>query len=228
LARFPIAGAFEDLVRNEDFEGYRELRSRSPIPIYFHHLPLQGREAMMGLADGYLMGHTPVGNAIRRAGLFEAASIPFMLQNTGGNITRAFVAHMATAFPGATLHHVTATDLWAEDVVSPPFEVAGGTIAVSEEPGLGLTLDRDALSKWEEVEPPELPRALVRISYRGMSSIYGRLPVKSLRDRSGVASAHLGAFGGGYDQPVDMDFWGDDGSAEFARLWDLTASGLAG
>jgi len=71
--------------------------------------------------------------------------------------------------------------------VSPPFEVAGGTIAVSEEPGLGLTLDRDALSKWEEVEPPELPRALVRISYRGMSSIYGRLPVKSLRDRSGVA-----------------------------------------
>lgn len=228
LERFPIAGAFEDPVRNEDFEGYRELRSRSPIPIYFHHLPLQGREAMMGLADGYLMGHTPVGNAIRRAGLFEAASIPFMLQNTGGNITRAFVAHMATAFPGATLHHVTATDLWAEDVVSPPFEVAGGTIAVSEEPGLGLTLDRDALSKWEEVEPPELPRALVRISYRGMSSIYGRLPVKSLRDRSGVAPARLGAFGGGYDQPVDMDFWGDDGSAEFARLWDLTASGLAG
>ena len=99
---------------------------------------------------------------------------------------------------------------------------------MSEEPGLGLTLDRDALSKWEEVEPPELPRALVRISYRGMSSIYGRLPVKSLRDRSGVAPAHLGAFSGGYDQPVDMDFWGDDGSAEFARLWDLTASGLAG
>jgi L-alanine-DL-glutamate epimerase-like enolase superfamily enzyme len=227
LERFPIAGAFEDPVRNEDFEGYRELRSRSPIPIYFHHLPLQGREAMMGLADGYLMGHTPVGNAIRRAGLFEAASIPFMLQNTGGNITRAFVAHMATAFPGATLHHVTATDLWAEDVVSPPFEVAGGTIAVSEEPGLGLTLDREALSKWESVGPPELPRALVRVSYRGMAPIYGRLPVNSLRDRAGGTSAHLGAFGGGYDQPVDMDYWDDDGSAEFARLWDLTESGLA-
>jgi L-alanine-DL-glutamate epimerase-like enolase superfamily enzyme len=228
LERYPIAGAFEDPVRNEDFAGYRELRSRSPIPIYFHHLPLQGREATMGLADGYLMGHTPVGNAIRRAGLFEASNIPFMLQNTGGNITRAFVAHMATAFPGATLHHVTATDLWAEDVVSPPFSVSGGTIAVSEEPGLGLTLDRGALARWEGVEPPELPRALVRILYRGMSPIYGRLPVNSLRDRSGVAPAHLGAFGGGYDQPVDMDFWNDDGTAEFARLWDLTASGLAG
>ena len=228
LEEYPIAGAFEDPVRNEDFEGYRELRSRSPIPIYFHHLPLQGREATMGLADGYLMGHTPVGNAIRRAGLFEASNITFMLQNTEGNITRAFVAHMATAFPGATLHHVTATDLWAEDVVSPPFAVAGGTIAVSEEPGLGLTLDRDALSKWERVGPPELPRALVCILYRGMSPIYGRLPVNSLRDRSGAAPAHLGAFGGGYDQPVDMDYWDDDGTAEFARLWELTASGLAG
>ena len=36
-------------MRNEDFEGYRELRSRSPIPIYFHHLPLQGREAMTAI-----------------------------------------------------------------------------------------------------------------------------------------------------------------------------------
>ena len=225
LEKYPIAGAFEDPLRNEDFEGYRELRSRSRIPIYFHHLPLQGREAMMGLADGYLMGHTPVGNAIRRAGLFEAASIPFMLQNTGGSIMRAFVAHMATAFPGATLHHVTTAELWSEDVVTPVPEVAGGTLAVSDEPGLGLTLDREALSKWEGLEPPELPRALVRITYRGMSPVYGRLPVRSLRDRPGTDPVYMGAFGGGYDQPVDMDYWDDDASVEFARLWDRTGSG---
>ena len=225
LEKYPIAGAFEDPVRNEDFEGYRQLRGRSPIPIYFHHLPLQGREAMMGLADGYLMGHTPVGNAIRRAGLFEAANIPFMLQNTGGNIMRAFVAHMATAFPGATLHHVTTAELWSEDVVSPVPDVAGGTIAVSEEPGLGLTLDRTALAKWERVAPAELPRALVRILYRGMPPVYGRLPVRSLRDRPGADPAYLGAYGGGYDQPVDMDYWDDDGSTEFASIWERTASG---
>ena len=60
-----------------------------------------------------MMGHTPIGKLIMRAGLFEAANVPFMLQNTGGNVTRALVVHMASVFPTATLHHVTATDLWA-------------------------------------------------------------------------------------------------------------------
>jgi hypothetical protein len=58
-----------------------------------------------------------------------------------------------------------------------------------------------------------------------MPPVYGRLPVRSLRDRPGTDPAYLGAFGGGYDQPVDMDYWDDDGSAEFAGLWDSTASG---
>ena len=29
--------------------------------------------------------------------------------------------------------------------------------------------------------------------------------------------------GQGYDRPVDQDFWHDDGSAEFATLWEETA-----
>ena len=130
-----MAGAIEDPLANEDFEGYKQLRLRSRIPIYFHHLPLQGREALFGLADGYMMGHSPIGKLIQRAGLFEAANVPFMIQNTGGNVTRAFVVHMASVFPTATLHHVTATDLWAEDVVAPALRVEGGTVAVPEGPG---------------------------------------------------------------------------------------------
>ena len=35
----------------------------------------------------------------------------------------------------------------------------------------------------------------------------------------------LDAFGGGYDQPVDMDYWDDDGSQAFADLWERTRGG---
>ncbi len=28
-----------------------------------------------------------------------------------------------------------------------------------------------------------------------------------------------------YDQPVDMDYWDDDGSRDFALAWERTASG---
>jgi L-alanine-DL-glutamate epimerase-like enolase superfamily enzyme len=225
LVRFPVAGALEDPLRMHDTEGYRLLRQKSPLPIYFHHLPLGGREALMGLADGYMLGHAPVGEVLLRAGLFEAASVPFMLQNVGGNITRAFVAHLAASLPTATLHHVNACHLWAEDVVTPPLAVAGGTVRVPEAPGLGVTLDRDALDRWSAVQADPLPRALVRIRYAGLPPIYARLPVHALSDAQGTGPGFLDGFGAGYDRPVDLDYEDDDGSTRFAALWERTASG---
>ena len=107
---------------------------------------------MMGIADGYMLGHSPVGQTIRRAGLFEAANVPFMTQNNGGNITLAMVVHMAAAFERATLHHVVCNHLWEEDVVEPVFEVVGGQVQVSEAPGLGLTLNRALLERLKTAE----------------------------------------------------------------------------
>ena len=43
----------------------------------------------MGAADAYMLGHSKIGDAMRRAGLFAAGNLPFMLQNVGGAITRA-------------------------------------------------------------------------------------------------------------------------------------------
>ena len=77
LARFPVAGMIEDPLRTHDMEGHKLLRAKCPLPIIFHHCPLGGREAMMGIADGYMLGHAPVGQTIRRTGLFEAANVPF-------------------------------------------------------------------------------------------------------------------------------------------------------
>jgi L-alanine-DL-glutamate epimerase-like enolase superfamily enzyme len=225
LARFPIAGALEDPLRMHDLEGYRLLRQKCPLPVYFHHLPLGGREALMGLADGYMLGHAPVGEVLWRAGLFEAASVPFMLQNVGGHITRAFVAHMAASLPTATLHHVNCADMWAEDVVTPALKAAGGTVRVPEAPGLGVTLDRDALARWSAVQPAPLPRALARIQYAGLPPIYARLPVHALSDAQGAGPGFIDGFGPGYNHPVDLDYCDDDGSPRFAALWERTASG---
>ena len=35
---------------------------------------------------------------------FTFVQVPFMLQNVGGTLTRAFVAHMMSVFPTATFH----------------------------------------------------------------------------------------------------------------------------
>jgi len=222
LSQFPIAGLIEDPLRTFDMEGYKLLRQKCALPIVFHHLPLGGREALMGVADGYMLGHSPVGEAIKRAGLFEAANAPFMLQNVGGNITLAFVAHMGAAFDRATLHHVTATNLWEEDVVEPTFPVVSGQVRVPQTPGLGVKLDRGALERLKARPLPPLPKALVRVSLRGGPTTYARPPLarNPLLDEREVPG-----YGEGYTLPLDQDYWYDDGSAQFARLWDQTGKG---
>ena len=220
LIQFPVAGLIEDPLRNYDLEGYKLLRQKCPLPIVFHHLPLGGREALMGLADGYMLGHAPVGHVIRRAGLYEAANVPFMMQNTGGNITRAFVVHMAAAFDRATLHHVTLAHLWEEDVVT-PFEVVGGQVSVPEKPGLGLELDRGALERLKAAPEP-MPKALIRVKCENGPTTFARPP---LTRHPHLKPEMVPAVGEGYDLQVDQDFWCDDGSREFDELWALTEHG---
>lgn len=222
LSEFPVAGLIEDPLRTFDLEGYKALRQKCSLPIIFHHLPLQGREAIMGLADGYMLGHFPVSQAIRRAGLYEAANVPFMMQNTGGAITRAFVVHMAAAFERATLHHVACDNLWSEDIVSPTFRVVGGQVKIPEGPGLGLTLDRARLEKLKAASPPPMPKALVHVRCGHGASVFARPPL----NRNPLLNAGVvPGVGEGYDRPVDQDFWRDDGSAEFDKLWKKTEAG---
>jgi L-alanine-DL-glutamate epimerase-like enolase superfamily enzyme len=224
LARFPIAGLIEDPLRTFDFEGHKLLRQKCPLPIVFHHVPLGGREALLDLADGYMLGHAPVGMVVRRAGLFEAANVPFMMQNVGGNITRALVLHMAAAFEMATLHHITDTFQWAEDVVRPQFQAVAGTMQVPQEPGLGVHLDREALERYKSAVPPPLPKALVKVAITGGPTIYGQ-PPRSRRDTLRIHENFIPGVGEGYDHLADLEFVYDDGSANFARLWERTQQG---
>ena len=83
--------------------------------------------------------------AIRRAGLFEAANVPFMLQNVGGDITRAMTTHMQAAFPTASFHFISTSERWKSDVVKSRMQPVNGLLRVPEKPGLGVELDEAEL-----------------------------------------------------------------------------------
>jgi len=82
--------------------GYEELRRRANRPIGLHHFPLGVTTEMMQhrMGDFYMLGHGLIGTNAKKAGVFEAAKAPFMMQNTGGSITRAMNAHMSSVFTG--------------------------------------------------------------------------------------------------------------------------------
>lgn len=118
LSQYPIAGCFEDALWARDTASWVELRSRAGRPLVMHGAILgpPHKEVLQHPADMYMLGHAKIGDAVRRSGLFEAAGAPFMLQNTGGAITRAMVLHMMCTFPTATFHACTSSETWKDDV----------------------------------------------------------------------------------------------------------------
>ena len=217
LAEYPIAGCFEDPLPGEDIEGYIDLRRRAKRPIVLHHFPMRATYEVLGRpADAYMLGHYTIGEAVRRAGLFAADESPFMLQNTGGQITRTMVAHMMAAFPSATFHAVSASESLAGDVVAERLRPVNGFVRVPEGPGLGLTLDREALERRTGLEPPEPETWIVKTEFENGTRMYNLMSPD--KPHFMVRPDWSGSLPMSYAAPLQTEYWDDDGSGEFAEM----------
>ena len=219
LAQYPIAGCFEDPLPGEDIQGYIDLRRRSLLPIVLHHFPMGATyEVMMKPADVYMLGHHKIGDAIRRAGLFAADNSPFMLQNVGGNITRAMTTHMMAAFPSATFHFFSDCETWSADVVDERPEPTNGFLRVSEEPGLGVTLNRGELERLVALQLPAQPKWIIKSRFENGTRMYHIADPKASifmvrPDRRRLISMS-------YAAPIRTDYWDDDGTPEFRAMFE--------
>jgi hypothetical protein len=227
LAQYPIAGCSEDPLPGEDIQGYIDLRLRSRLPIVLHHFPMGATyEVMMKPADAYMLGHYKIGDAIRRAGLFAADNSPFMLQNVGGNITRAMTTHMMAAFPTATFHFFSDCEIWSADVVDQRLEPTNGFLKVCEEPGLGVTLNRGELERLAALKLREQPKWIIRSRFENGTRMYHIAdPKESIfmvrPDRRRLISMS-------YAAPIRTDYWDDDGTPEYRAMFGEVKTSLPG
>lgn len=227
LEKFSVAGRIEDPIVVKDHEGYRLLREKSRIPIMIHHGP---PEVMVDhLCDGYMAGHAAIGLATKAAAIAEATHTPFMLQQGGGTINQAFLAHEAAVFKMAVLDHVNLDNLYKDDVTTARIPVVDGSIAVPQGPGLGVQLDREKLERYKKTPKPAPVKLLVRVKYRSGLTIYYRhdpeRPGELLRLRD-LTRVDVPGPVPGYRNHVLSDFWEADDSQEFARIWEATEAGV--
>ena len=219
LAEYEIAGCFEDPLPGEDIDGYIELRQRSRLPIVLHHFPTAATyEIYRRPADAYMLGHSRIGDAVRRAGLFAAGDSPFMLQNTGSDITRAMTVHMMAAFPSATFHVVNAIpEVSRERFVTEPLNPINGFLRVPERPGLGVELDMKAVERLKQIEPMAKPRFILVCKYDNGTTFHTRpdphnphFMVRPDWSRSLMPVS--------FAAPLKTEYWDDDGSEGFAAM----------
>ncbi len=217
ISAFSIAGCFEDPLPEKDIDGYAELRAKCRLPILYHHAPLGATlETLRRAADGYILGHAKIGDAVRRAGLFAALELPFSLQNVGGTITRALTLHFQAAFPTSYQHFNCDTETWKADVVKERYEPINGTIRVPEQPGLGVTLDRDELERLKNLSLPEHPRWIIASRFANGSRMYNLADPKNSLFM--VRPDWRREITLSYKSPVETEYWDDDGSDDYRRM----------
>ncbi len=219
MAEHRIAGCFEDCIDSGDIQGSIDLRRRIRLPIVRHQTKLDCTfEVLMGAGDVYMRGHQRAGPAMRSAGLFAAGNIPFMLQNVGGTITQAYTAHQMAAYPTANFHFITTAERFAGDVVTERPQPVNGFLRVSEQPGLGLTLDREALERLEALELSPQKPFIIRSRFANGTRMYAYYFIEKTKHFFIRPDWTRGLIPLSHDAPITTDYWDDDGTTEFRQM----------
>ena len=225
LEAFECVGGFESPLPQRDAAGYQELRGMLNKPIAAHYgsgcchvrsLPGfdRGLPAMaqiqLGLCDSFVMGGGDVRGLLDQAAVAGEARLPFWIQVVGTGLRAAWVRHLASVCPQATLSSLAAHNIWDRDIPDLPDPTAGFA-SVSEEPGLGVRVDDDAVELLKCAEPIEVRREITSVVYpNGV-----RWHFSSEQQRH--EAFYLGNVPG-FVRGVRLEVRSDDSSADFADL----------
>ena len=148
LAKLGNYFAIESPIRRELLEGYRQLKGKVGLDVT-EHMPSDPMPYIReGLLDAIVVGF-PMGRTLmQRALMAEVTGIPLWVEHsTRCGINQVFQAHQAAAFPGIE-YTISVTHMLEDDFVAEPFEMQEGFYEVPTKPGLGITLDEDAVDKY--------------------------------------------------------------------------------
>jgi L-alanine-DL-glutamate epimerase-like enolase superfamily enzyme len=129
-------------------------RLRQPIaPNEDTYIPNNLRSLVeAGAMDAAVLDLTPAGGISglrQQAAIVEDAGVPYTHHCAFDlGIRTAAILHAVHGLPGFSLPPDTTYYAWEDDVIADPFTVEEGRMAVPDEPGLGIEVDRDAVEEY--------------------------------------------------------------------------------
>jgi L-alanine-DL-glutamate epimerase-like enolase superfamily enzyme len=148
LAEIPGYFGIESPVRN--VEQYQELKGRLPLRLAEHWgLVKPMLAARDGLLDAVISACSMFGPTMfQQSAWAEVFGIPLWDESScWSGIGIAAEAHQAAAYPG--IEYTVDAGLTAEDdLVKEPFTLRDGFYDIPDKPGLGVTLDEDAVDRY--------------------------------------------------------------------------------
>ena len=142
---------YEDPIRFEDLSWYRRLREEVEVPIARHLGAPQGilENIRADAVDAVNMGGNVAGLR-KSAAVAEAADLPIWLQlfAFGSCVASTFAAHIACTLPNCTMPIDELPHIRIDDLSGGSMDLSDGAIKLSDTPGLGISLDMDAVERY--------------------------------------------------------------------------------
>ena len=142
---------YEDPIRFEDLSWYRQLREEVEVPVARHLGSPQAiyQNMRAEAVDAVNMGGNVAG--IRKnAAVAEAGGLPIWVQMFafGSCVASTFAAHAACTLPNCTMPIDELPHIRVDDLSGGSMNLIDGAITLSDAPGLGVTIDMDAVEKY--------------------------------------------------------------------------------
>lgn len=159
LEQFQQISMYESPIPHQDVAGYKQLRKRLDMPISMHTACHFGEPSMeIALREEMCDGFVLTGGASkiqREALLCQGFNKSFFLQIVGTRIAAAFGLHLGAVLENARWPAVNCHQLFETDCVTEPIPVSNGLAEVPKGPGLGITLNEDAIDHYRITRKPK-------------------------------------------------------------------------
>ena len=143
---------YEDPIRFEDLSWYRRLREEVEVPVARHLGAPQGilENIRANAVDAVNMGGNVAGLR-KSAAVAEAADLPIWVQifAFGSCVASTFAAHIACTLPNCTMPIDELPHIRVDDLSGGSMDISNGAITLTDEPGLGVSLDMDAVERYQ-------------------------------------------------------------------------------
>ncbi len=222
LDRYERVAIYESPIKQSDVEGYRELRRKvaKPIAIHFGQPPFPTAVAE-SVCDGFVIGGS-VASVLRQGELAGTFEKPFWLQLVGTGLVTALAAHLGAVLPLAQWPTITCLNNYSDDLLAEPLTITGGYLKVPDGPGLGVAVDEEALSRYAMAPPYRVPvpRHILTVTWPGGRAIH----FANMQDH---CWPHFRTHGNDPAQEpgARLEIWEDDGSREWARMYERLQAG---
>ena len=141
---------YEDPIRFEDLSWYRRLREEVEVPVARHLGAPEGILANIraDAVDAVNMGGNVAGLR-KSAAVAEAADLPIWVQifAFGSCVASTFAAHIACTLPNCTMPIDELPHIRIDNLSGGSMDISNGAITLPEAPGLGVSLDMDAVKQ---------------------------------------------------------------------------------